>query len=570
MEKRWVQIQNDHHEKVDLLSANLNIDSSLSKVLINRGIDNPEKAIAFFTPSLGSLHAPFLMKDMDKAVDRIINAIHSKEKILIYGDYDVDGTTAVTLVFSFLKELTNEIEYYIPDRHTEGYGISNKGVEYAAANSFSLIIALDCGIKSIDKVDYATSFNIDFIICDHHNPGDSIPNAIAVLDPKRIDCPYPFKELSGCGIGFKLAQALSIKLNLPETSYLKFLDLAMVSIAADMVSITDENRILAWHGLQKLNDSPSSGLLSLIKVSGRPLPYSISDVVFQLAPRINAAGRMGHAKMAVKMLLCECDVEGLNHSESIDSSNQERKASDQEITLEALAQLKLDQQNDFKKTSVVFKSTWHKGVIGIVASRLTETYFRPTIVLTESNGVLTGSARSVPDFDLYEALISCQDTLIQFGGHKFAAGLTLEKENLELFKNKFEEIVASRIKAEQLIPEIKIEDKLSLNQIDLKFWKILSRMAPFGPDNMAPIFSNSSAKIIGKPQLMGDKHLKFWISENGSPLFECIAFGQYDDAKILESNNFSIAFSIEEKVWKEKKSLQLNIKAIKSNENFPS
>ncbi len=570
MQKRWVQISNDSQESVELLSADLNIDKALSTVLVNRGITSINAAKTYFSPQLTDLHDPFLMEDMNKAVRRILQALEKKERILVYGDYDVDGTTAVTLMYSFLKPHTEHIDFYIPDRHKEGYGISTIGIDYAADHHFSLIIALDCGIKSIDKIEYASTLGIDFIICDHHNPGDEIPNAIAVLDPKRVDCNYPFKELSGCGIGFKLAQALAQTMKLNDSSYLQFLDLVMVSIGADIVSITNENRILAWHGLEKLNNRPSPGLFSLIKVTGRPLPYSITDVVFLIAPRINAAGRMYHAKKAVEMLICEDEFEGIDQSTFIDNSNTERKAHDQDITQEALNQIKQDPNTSSKKTTVVFKKDWNKGVIGIVASRLTETYFRPTIVLTESNGVLTGSARSVPGFDLYEALVSCSEALIQFGGHKFAAGLTLEKSNLEVFKNLFESVVSSTITDEQLIPEIKIDSELNLNQIDAKFYRILARMAPFGPDNMAPIFSTKTAKIVGKPQVMGDKHLKFWIAENNSALFECIAFGQIDQIKLLENDPFAIAYTIEEKYWKEKKTLQLNIKAIESITNFPS
>lgn len=564
MQKRWAPYGNNNQEKVEKLSIELQIDKALAAVLVNRGVFLFDDSKNYFAPNLENLHNPFLMKDMDKAVNRIEEALQKKERILVYGDYDVDGTTAVALVFDFLSTLTEQIEFYIPDRHKEGYGISDTGIEYAASQEIKLIIALDCGIKSIDKVEKATRLSIDFIICDHHNPGEELPKAIAVLDPKRADCPYPFKELSGCGIGFKVVQALCSKRQLPDTFFLKYLDLAMVSVAADMVSMTDENRILAWHGLKKLNTDPCKGLYSLIQVTNRPLPFKINDVLFQLAPRINAAGRMDHAKKAVEMLLCTDELDGVTQSALINLSNTERKTFDQDITIEALNQLMEDPLVDSRKTSVVFQENWNKGVIGIVASRLTETYFRPTVVLTESNGTITGSARSVPGFDLYEALLASADTLIQFGGHKFAAGLTLQKENLNLFKEAFEKNVAERILPDQLIPMVSIDAEIHLSQIDAKFNRILQRMEPFGPDNLAPIFSSSKVTIVGVAQVMAEKHLKFWVAEDQSPLFECIAFGQVADLNILkEGEPFSIAYTVEEKMWKDKKSIQLNIKAIK-------
>lgn len=568
MQKRWAPYGNNNQEKVEKLSVELQIDKALTAVLVNRGIFSFEESKNYFAPNLENLHNPFLMKDMDKAVQRIEEALQRQERILVYGDYDVDGTTAVAVVFDFLSTLTEQIEFYIPDRHKEGYGISDTGIDYAASQGIALIIALDCGIKSIDKVEKAALLGIDFIICDHHNPGEELPKAIAVLDPKRVDCPYPFKELSGCGIGFKVVQALCSIRELPDTSFLKYLDLAMVSVAADMVSMTDENRILAWHGLKKLNTDPCKGLYSLIQVTNRPLPFSISDVLFQLAPRINAAGRMDHAKKAVEMLLCTDELEGVTQSALINLSNTARKSFDQDITIEALNQLRKDPLIDSRKTSVVFQENWNKGVIGIVASRLTETYYRPTVVLTESNGTITGSARSVPGFDLYEALLASADTLIQFGGHKFAAGLTMQKENLNLFKEAFEKNVAERILPEQLIPMVTIDAEIHLNQIDAKFNRILQRMEPFGPDNLAPIFSSAKVTIVGVSQVLAEKHLKFWVVEDQSPLFECIAFGQVADLEILkEAEPFSIAYTVEEKIWKDKKSIQLNIKAIKRIEN---
>jgi single-stranded-DNA-specific exonuclease len=489
--------------------------------------------------------------------------LQSDEKILIYGDYDVDGTTAVALTYSFFSQFTSHIEYYIPDRHKEGYGISTIGIDYANEHGFSLIIALDCGIRSNDKVIYANALGIDFIICDHHLPGDEIPNAIAVLDPKQSDCEYPFKELSGCGIGFKLAQAYCEAMNLPAAKYEQYLDLTMVSIAADIVPIVDENRTLAYHGLLKLNENPCSGLKALMEIAGKTTNYTITDVVFILAPRINAAGRMDHGKQAVKMLLCEDDM-ALEQSSLINLQNTERKTFDQNITLEALALIEENEVLINKKTTVVYQKDWNKGVIGIVASRLTEKYYRPTIVLTESNGNYTGSARSVAGYDLYEALLACSDLLEQFGGHKFAAGLTLKPENLIPFSEKFESIVAATIHPSLLIPEIKIDAEIKLTQIDSKFYRILVQMAPFGPQNISPTFVSHGLSLAGTTQIVGTNHLKLSVKQQNSAIFECIAFGLAEFEQLLHPNTlFSICYTIEENVWKEKRKLQLNIKGIK-------
>ncbi|RZK61357.1 MAG: single-stranded-DNA-specific exonuclease RecJ, partial [Pedobacter sp.] len=415
MEKRWVLTSNCNDDTVKKLAEQLNIDQSLSQILVQRNVCDFDQAKYFFRPDLNQLHDPFLMKDMGKAIERIENALATHEKILIYGDYDVDGTTSVALAFSFFSQITSNIEYYIPDRYLEGYGISTAGIDYANENGFSLIIALDCGIKSIDKVDYANDLGIDFIICDHHLPGDELPKAVAVLDPKRLDCEYPFKELAGCGIGFKLAQAYAQKHHLPTETYLQYLDLVMVSIAADIVPVVGENRILAYYGLKKLNTNPCEGLRALMEVSGKTENYTITDVVFTLGPRINAAGRIDHAKHAVAMLLCQVDGNSSEQSELINLKNTERKTYDQDITREALALIGKSEVLINRKTTVVFNENWHKGVIGIVASRLTEKYYRPTIVLTKSNGHVAGSCRSVVGFDLYEALSGCADLLDQYG-----------------------------------------------------------------------------------------------------------------------------------------------------------
>jgi single-stranded-DNA-specific exonuclease len=568
MKKRWVQAVQGSKETTDLLAQKLNIDKSLAQILAQRGISSFDEAREYFRPEMAKLHDPFLMKDMDKAIKRIDQAVNTREKILIYGDYDVDGTTSVALAFSFFSQFTEHIAYYIPDRHKEGYGISTTGIDYAKANGFSLIIALDCGIKSTDKIAYANTLGIDFIICDHHLPGDELPAAAAILDPKRKDCAYPFKELAGCGIGFKLAQAYCLLHGLPAAQYERYIDLVMVSIAADIVPVEDENRILAYHGLIKLNTNPCMGLKALMDISGKSKDYTLTDVVFTLAPRINAAGRMDHANQAVKMLLCTEDDLAQEQSLLINLQNTERKTSDQHITAEALAVIGECEILMNKKTTVVYHESWNKGVIGIVASRLTEKYYRPTVVLTKSNGLLTGSARSVAGFDLYEALLGCEDLLVQFGGHKFAAGLTIKPEHIDAFITRFEDIVAASITDDLLCPEIKIDNEIRLSQIDGKFQRIIAQMAPFGPHNMAPVFVSHKVTFIGRPFVVGTKHLKLTIKQQNSPIFECIGFGMAEEFEpLLQPNQpFSVCYTIEENVWKEQRRLQLNIKAIKPDE----
>ena len=563
MKKRWVQTAEQDIDAVVSLAQKLSIDSSLAQILVQRGIATFDEAKEFFRPQMSRLHDPFLMKDMDKAISRIDLAIANDEKILIYGDYDVDGTTAVALAYSFFHQHTKHIEYYIPDRHKEGYGISSIGIDYAHANGFSLIIALDCGIKSVDKIEYANTLGVDFIICDHHLPGDELPNAVAVLDPKRKDCDYPFKELAGCGIGFKLAQAYCIHHDLPSNEYERYIDLVMVSIAADIVPVEDENRILAYHGLIKLNSAPCKGLKALMDISGKAKAYTLTDVVFSLAPRINAAGRMDHGNQAVKMLICEEDGAALEQSEFINLQNSDRKTSDQTITAEALALIDECEILIGKKTTVVYNQNWNKGVIGIVASRLTEKYYRPTIVLTESNGLLTGSARSVAGFDLYEALLGCQDLMVQFGGHKFAAGLTMKPENIDLFTARFEDVVSASITDDLLCPEVKIDAEINFSQINGKFQRIIAQMAPFGPHNPAPVFVTHNVLLQGHPRVLSEKHLKFSLKQLNSTNFDCIGFGLAEYEKLLQPNQpFSVCYTIEENVWRDQHNLQLNIKAI--------
>jgi len=564
MEKRWVQAVESNEETTGTLAEKLNIPNSLAQILVQRGVTSFEEARDFFRPQLAHLHDPYLMKDMQEAISRIDRALDAKEKIMVYGDYDVDGTTSVALTYSFFKNFTDQIEYYIPDRHKEGYGISTAGIDYAKVKGITLIIALDCGIKSVDKVAYANNLAIDFIICDHHLPGDALPDAVAVLDPKRKDCPYPFKELAGCGIGFKLIQAYCIKHNLPAERYEQYMDLVMVSIAADIVPIVDENRILAYFGLIKLNTNPCMGLKALLESCNKTKDYTITDVVFTLAPRINAAGRMDHANQAVKMLLCTEDDLAKEQSLFINLQNTDRKTSDQSITAEAFALI--DECNILinKKTTVVFNEKWNKGVIGIVASRLTEKYYRPTIVLTESNGSITGSARSVAGYDLYEALLGCADLLIQFGGHKFAAGLTMKTENIKLFQDRFEEIVSQTITDDLLCPELNIDQEISFTDIDGKFQRIIAQMAPFGPMNAAPLFVSHRVMLAAQPYVVGAKHLKLSLKQQNSAIFEGIGFGLGEFAVDPQLNGlFSVCYTIEENVWKAQKRIQLNIKAIK-------
>ncbi|MFC4142423.1 single-stranded-DNA-specific exonuclease RecJ [Pedobacter mendelii] len=566
MGKRWVKASDCSDETIAKITEQLNIDRSLAQILVQRNICDYNSAKDFFRPDLDHLHNPFLMRDMDVAIERIEKALATHEKILIYGDYDVDGTTSVALAYSFFSQLTQNIEYYIPDRYLEGYGISTAGIDYASENGFTLIIALDCGIKSIDKIDYANGLRIDFIICDHHIPGDELPKAVAILDPKRSDCEYPFKELAGCGIGFKLAQAYAQKHNLPKETYLQYLDLVMVSIAADIVPVVGENRILAYYGIRKLNTNPCEGLRALMEVSGKTENYTITDVVFTLGPRINAAGRIDHAKHAVAMLLCQIDGNSLEQSVEINLKNIQRKTYDQDITREALALIGDSEILINKKTTVVFNENWHKGVIGIVASRLTEKYYRPTIVLTKSNGLVAGSCRSVAGFDLYEALSGCADLLDQYGGHKFAAGLTMQQHNVDAFADKFEQIVSASITEELLTPMIKIDAEIELSQIDGKFYRVLAQMGPFGPENMAPIFVTHNVYLTQSAMAVGGNHLKINIKQQNSSIFECIGFGLADYQNLLQPKvPFSVCYTIEENIWRDKKRLQLNIKGIKVN-----
>jgi single-stranded-DNA-specific exonuclease len=564
MQKRWSVKQNTNKQAISHLADALGIDIVLSSLLVQRGITNYEDARCFFRPDYRHLHDPFLMMDMENAITRIEEAIKENEKILIYGDYDVDGTTSVAVVYSFFQKYHRHLEYYIPDRYKEGYGISTQGIDYAFENGFTLIVALDCGIKSVDKVAYATAKGIDFIICDHHTPGAELPAAVAVLDPKRADCEYPYKELSGCGIGFKLVQGFAEKNDISFDEVGCYFDLVAISIACDIVHITGENRVLAYYGLHKLNNNPCIGVKTLMEVAGKTINYTISDIVFLLGPRINAAGRIDDARHAVELLIACNEVNAKAKGLLINIKNTERKGHDLSITDEALSMIDNDAVLISRKSTVVFNENWHKGVIGIVASRLTEKYYRPTVVLTRSNGHVAGSARSVLGYDLYEALCGCSDLLIQFGGHKYAAGLTLCPENVPAFINRFEEVVSSTITTEQLTQQVQIDAELELKQIQPKFFRVLSQFAPFGPENMSPVFLSKNVYVSGNPGFVGSNHIKMAVMQEGSPAFDCIAFNQGEYLPQLKKDvPFDICYSIEENIWREKRSIQLNIKGIR-------
>lgn len=559
---RWTLKPIPDIEKVKHLQEALQVDQNIATLLVQRGIENFEQARAFFRPSLADLHDPFLMQDMDIAVNRIEQAIQLNQRILVYGDYDVDGTTSVALMSSYLRNYTENVICYIPDRYKEGYGISYQGIDFAHDNEFDLIIALDCGIKAVDKVDYAQKKGLDFIICDHHRPGPEIPKAVAVLNPKRPDCNYPYKELCGCGVGFKLIQALEKNQGRGIEFLTPYLDLVATAIGADIVPITGENRILAFYGLQVINSLPRVGFQAIIKEINKK-KLSITDVVFIIAPRINAAGRMEHALRAVDLMLTTDPKEAQEMAHAIDRFNQDRRETDKNITQEALSQIK-SLKEEKRTTTVVYQKDWHKGVIGIVASRLTETYYRPTLVFTKSGEKLAASARSVKGFDLYAALEACQELIEQFGGHKYAAGLTLTEENYSLFKQKFEQVVQQQINPKLLEPEINIDLKLDFKSITPKFYRILSQFAPFGPGNPAPIFMTDNLKENGFSKQVGaDKnHLKCSLKQRGSKhIFSGIGFNLGKHLQdLLRAKSCSAVYSLEENEWNGQTTLQLKLR----------
>lgn len=566
MQKRWIYKENPDPKLVGQLAEALEISESMATLLAQRGITTFEAAKDFFRPSLKNhLHDPFLMQDMEKAVIRLEKAIENKEKMMIYGDYDVDGTTSVALVYGFLQNYHSLLDYYIPDRYLEGYGISKTSIDWAKEQGITLVIALDCGIKSVELMDYANELGIDYIICDHHMPGKEIPRAHAVLDPKRKDCAYPFKELSGCGVGFKLMQAYCLRNNIELEKLYPFLDLLVISIACDIVPIVGENRVMAFYGLRQLNQTQRTGIRALIDVAkfSDDTVLDISNVVFGLGPRINAAGRIQHAKKAVMLLVSDDKKEADYVAELINKDNLQRRDLDSSITEEALSMI---EQNRLEKskTTVLFKENWHKGVIGIVASRCIETYHRPTVILTQHNGKATGSARSVPGFDLYEAIDACSELLEQFGGHTHAAGLTLKLDKIEPFKQKFESIVAKQIDEEQLTPLIEIDSKIELKDITGKFYRILQQFAPFGPANMRPVFVSENL-YADYPKLLKEKHVKFRTrQEDSDAFFDAIGFGMPEHFdRIASGERFALCYNIDENRYRGQTSLQLKIKDIK-------
>ena len=573
-EKKWILKDIVAGETVARLSSELGIDPVLARLLVQRGIGTFQEARAFFRPSLDNLHDPFLMKDMDKAVERVEAAVRSGEKILVYGDYDVDGTTAVSLVYSFLQRLTRNVDFYVPDRYDEGYGVSYKGIDWAADNGFGLIITLDCGIKANDKVSYAAGKGIDVIVCDHHLPENDLPAAVAVLDPKRSDCGYPFDDLSGCGVGFKLVQAYSQKNGIPFESLIPLLDLLVVSISSDLVSVVGENRILAHFGLKQLNENPRKGLLAMIHLSGLdPEHITIDDIVFKIGPRINAAGRMESGRMAVELLTAGSDEVAARIGSEINRYNNERKNIDREITREALEMVRSGNCLSARNATIVYNPSWHKGVVGIVASRLVEAFYRPTIVLTKSNGFVTGSARSVHGFDLYDAIESCADLLENFGGHLYAAGLTLKEENLPEFCERIENFIEKHINEDMLTPVIMIDTRLDFSQITPKFFRILKQFQPFGPGNSAPVFLTENVYDNGNVRKVGADggHLKLELIQESQPYrsISAIAFNKSEHFDHIKAGNpIDVCYSIVENYYRGIANLQLRIKDLHDREDI--
>lgn len=565
----WIFRQEPNEDDINRLSDSLGFGDLESKILIMRGIDNRDKARAFFKPKLDDIHNPFLMKDMQKAVDYISNVIKAKKKILIYGDYDVDGTTAVALMYLYLSKIydKNLIDFYIPDRYTEGYGVSKKGIDYAKDNDFSLIISLDCGIKSAKEVDYAWDLGVNFIICDHHLPDDKIPNAVAVLDPKQKDCPYPYKELSGCGVGFKLCQALNTIYKIPTEELYDLTDLLAISIAADIVALTGENRALAKMGLKRLRQTKKQGLRLLIPAD-KLRNFTTSNIVFEVAPKINAAGRISHGKAAVELMISD-DKKTAEHivSQIIDL-NEQRKEMDSDITDSATKQVQETGQEN-NNSLIAYDPTWSKGVIGIVASRLVETYYKPTLIFTDGqNDEMVASARSVSDFDIHNALEECSDLLLKFGGHRAAAGLTIKKDNFRKFRNRFEEIVKKNIQEHQKTPSIEIDTIIKSHHLNPEFFDFHRRLAPFGPRNMRPILVLENVKALNIQKIGKDKsHIKFYIkNEKHNTIIECVGFGFGQYYELFKEKNFDMAFSIEENHWRGNITHTLNIKDIKFDE----
>lgn len=567
MEKRWNILQADE-TKVQALQQSLQINKNICAVLVKRNIDDFDKARQYFRPQLNQLHDPWLMKDMHKAVQRIEEAFKKKEKILVFGDYDVDGTTAVACMFQFLQKIyrPDYLDFYIPHRYHEGYGISKAGIDFAKESGFSLIIALDCGIKSIDLIGYAKNIGIDFIVCDHHLPDDTLPCAVAILNPKQKDCNYPYKELCGCGVGFKLITALAQSFCIEEEHYHCYLDLLAIAIAADIVPITGENRTMAYYGLEKINTNPNNGIKALLFLAGIQKKLSINSVVFIIAPRVNAAGRMDNAKKAVQLFIETDYTKALTIAEMLHTDNSNRKETDSTITAEALEIISIDDGMANKKTTVVFKEDWHKGVLGIVASRLIEKHYRPTVVLTRSEDIVSGSARSVTGFNLYEAVHACREHLLGYGGHFAAAGLSLRPESLPAFISKFEETVSNSIEEHLLIPEIIIDSEISFKELTLPFYKIISQMEPFGPGNMRLVFVAKQVQDTGYSKIVKEAHIRFVVKQNGIT-FTGIGFNMADKFHLLQLNSaIDIVFTLDENDWNGNTTLQLKVVDIRLSE----
>ena len=571
MEKRWNILSADD-EKVVLLQQALTINKVLCQILVQRGIDTFDKAKSYFRPQLSHLHDPWLMKDMDKAVERILSAIEKNEKILVFGDYDVDGTTSVAAMYKFLQKIyrPQNVEFYIPHRYREGYGVSKTGIDFAKENNFSLIISLDCGIKSVDLISYAKSLGLDFIVCDHHLPDTELPPAIAILNPKQKDCNYPYKELCGCGVGFKLITALSQQLNIPDSEYLSYLDLVATAIAADIVPLTGENRVLAFYGLKKINEDPCAGIKALMQLSGVKTKFSINNVVFIIAPRVNAAGRMDDARKAVLMFVEDDINKALEYAEMLHSDNIDRKDADSTITEEALSIIGGDQIYINRKSTVVFRSHWHKGVVGIVASRLIEKYYRPTVVLTQSGEVVSGSARSVTGFNLYEAIHACREHLIGYGGHFAAAGLSMLPVNVEAFSNKFEEVVQSIIEPHLLTPEIIIDAEVKFKNLTKSFYNIITQMEPYGPENMRPVFITKNVFDTSWSKIVKEQHVRFIVKQDNI-IFTGIGFNMADKFYLLQMNKpLDIVYTLDENEWNGEKHLQLKVTDVRLSESEPN
>lgn len=563
MEKRW-KITEADEDKVKALQESLKINQALCRILVKRGFDTYEKTRRYFRPQLSDLHDPWLMKDMDKAVQRILLAFEKKQKILVFGDYDVDGTTSVACMFRFLSKIYEPslLDFYIPHRYREGYGVSKMGIDFAKENNFSLIISLDCGIKSVDLITYAKEIGIEFIVCDHHLPDKELPPAIAILNPKQDNCNYPYKELCGCAVGFKLISALAQQLNIDKEHYHGYIDLVAVAIAADIVPMTGENRIMAYFGLEKINSNPNAGIKALIFLGGLKKKLSINNVVFVIAPRVNAAGRMDDAKKAVQLFIEDDYNKALEFAEMLHSDNTDRKEADSNITAEALEIINADQSLQNKKTTVVFRDHWHKGVVGIVASRLIETYYRPTVVLTQSGGVAAGSARSVPGFNLYEAIHACREFLLGYGGHFAAAGLSLLPENVEPFASRFEEVVSSTIDEQLLIPEIIIDTEVSFKDLTQGFYNIICQMEPFGPENMRPVFLAKNVADTGYSKIVKEEHIRFVVKQENIS-FTGIGFNLASKFSLL-SHPVDMVFTLDENEWNGNTGLQLKIIDLRS------